>query len=236
MAPIIAVEAVSASYGKVHAVSSVSIAVEQGEVVALAGHNGAGKSTLLRAVMGAVMISSGRVCMSDRDITRMEISARVRSGLCLVPQNENTFRDMTIAENLDFSARIARTGAPRREKRLSDVYELFPVLWDKRLAKAGSLSGGQRQMLAIGIALVKDPVLLMLDEPSIGLAPVLVERLFDNIAEINRQRGTAVLVVEQNIHEAFRVAKRVYIMRSGSILLSGASASIRDREDLFTML
>jgi branched-chain amino acid transport system ATP-binding protein len=234
--PLLRVEGVTASYGKVRAVEDVSLVVGEGEVVAVVGHNGAGKSTLLKAIMGAVRPGRGRVEYAGRDVTESRVSQRVRAGLCLVPQSRNTFGEMSVAENLEFSARLATNQRTLRARRIADVYELFPALRDKAGSHARSLSGGQRQMLAIGIAMVKEPRLLLLDEPSIGLAPVLVERVFDNILEINRSRSTTVIVVEQNVHEAFRIASRAYVMWSGRMLLEDTASSLRERSDLMTLL
>lgn len=234
--PLLRVEGVTSSYGKVRAVQDVSLEVGEGEIVALVGHNGAGKSTLLKSIVGAVRPTRGRVVYAGRNITELQVSQRVRAGLCLVPQSRNTFGEMSVAENLEFSARLATKQRTLRLKRIGEVYELFPALRDKAGSHARSLSGGQRQMLAIGIAMVKEPRLLLLDEPSIGLAPVFVERVFDNILEINRSRSTTVVVVEQNIHEAFRIASRAYIMRSGRVLLEDAASSLGERSDLMSLL
>lgn len=196
----------TAGYAKLSVLHGVSLDVAEGEIVAMVGHNGAGKSAILRTVLGLIVARSGTVHFGGQDVSQLEPAARVRAGLCLVPQGNNTFPDMSVAENLEVSLTVHRTGGDPGET-LRFVYELFPALTAHRRQLASSLSAGERQMLAISIALVKRPRLLLLDEPSLGLAPVLVTRLMDTIVEINRQFRTAVLVAEQNLREVLRIAQ-----------------------------
>jgi branched-chain amino acid transport system ATP-binding protein len=236
VAGVLTLTSLAAGYGNATVVSDVSMQVESGEIVALIGHNGAGKSTILKTIMGMVEARRGSVVIDGRDVTRMSTSKRVQAGVSLVPQTDNVFRDMSVRENLEFSMRAAEADPAKRARTLAKVFELFPLLYDKARQKAKALSGGQRQMLAIGLALAKEPKVLMLDEPSLGLAPVLVERVFDSIERINREYGTTVVVVEQNVHEALRIAGKVYVIHTGAVLLTGAPADVLARDDLFTLL
>lgn len=230
------IDSLSAGYGKAAVVNEVSLEIEKGEMVAMVGHNGAGKSTILKTVMGLVPARGGAVFFDGRDVTQLAPAERVRTGMCLVPQTGNTFPDMSVAENLELSMRIMRPDAAKRAEMLERAFGLFPDLRTRTRQKAKSLSGGQRQMLAIAIALTKQPSLLMLDEPSLGLAPMLVSKVFDSIVEINRNFGTTVLVVEQNVREALRVAKRAYLIHTGTVLVSDTSEAVLARPDLFSLL
>jgi branched-chain amino acid transport system ATP-binding protein len=236
MACLLRIDSLSAGYGKATVVREVSLQLDVGEIVAMVGHNGAGKSTILKAIIGLIPVRGGAIWFEGQDVTSNGPARKVRAGICLVPQTGNTFPDMSIAENLEMSMRVTQPDSSRRASTLSRVYDLFPALKDRTRQKAKSLSGGQRQMLAIGLALAKEPRLLLLDEPSLGLAPVMVSRVFDSIVEINRAFGTTVLVVEQNVHEAFRIAKRAYIIHSGTVLASDSSEALLNRDDLFELL
>jgi branched-chain amino acid transport system ATP-binding protein len=234
--PVLAVESLSAGYGQATVVNGVSLAIEQGEIVAMLGHNGAGKSTILKTVMGLVRARSGSISFDGTDITSLAPSSRVNRGLCLVPQTNNVFSEMTIYENIDYSMRIAQPDAAKRAVTLARIYDLFPILKERSKLRAKSLSGGQRQMLGISLALAKEPKVLLLDEPSLGLAPVLVERVFESISDINREFGTTVLVVEQNVNAALEIASRAYIIQTGRVFVSSSAESILQREDLFSVL
>lgn len=234
--PVLAVESLSAGYGQATVVNGVSLAIEQGEIVAMLGHNGAGKSTILKTVMGLVRARSGSISFDGSDITSLAPSSRVNRGLCLVPQTNNVFSEMTIYENIDYSMRIAQPDAAKRAVTLARIYDLFPILKERSKLRAKSLSGGQRQMLGISLALAKEPKVLLLDEPSLGLAPVLVERVFESISDINREFGTTVLVVEQNVNAALEIASRAYIIQTGRVFVSSSAESILQREDLFSVL
>jgi branched-chain amino acid transport system ATP-binding protein len=233
---LLRVDALSAGYGQATVVTDVSLQLEEGEVVAMIGHNGAGKSTILKTIMGVVPARRGAVVFDGIDVTSRGPAWKVRAGICLVPQTRNTFPDMSVGENLELSMRVTQPDASKRSTMTRRIYELFPALSERVKQKAKSLSGGQRQMLAIGIALVKEPRLLLLDEPSLGLAPLLVRRVFDSILEINRAFGTTVLVVEQNVNEAFRVAPRAYVIHTGSVLAAESSDALLRRQDLLALL
>jgi branched-chain amino acid transport system ATP-binding protein len=210
-------------YGRIHAVKAVSLAVAEGEVVTILGANGAGKTSLLRAIHGAVRPAAGRVALGGRDMTATGPPARVRAGLCLAPEGRQIFVGMSVHENLLMGAYLRRDGRVRGD--LDAVYERFPNLAQRRDMPASVLSGGEQQMLAIGRALLARPKLLMLDEPSLGLSPLLVDRLFDLLRELNRD-GLAILLVEQNTRMALELAARGYVLSLGSVVLEGASASL----------
>jgi branched-chain amino acid transport system ATP-binding protein len=205
------------------------------QIVAMVGHNGAGKSTILRTILGLISPYSGAVWVDGRDVSVLDPSEKVKAGVCLVPQGSNTFPDLSVAENLELSLAF-HSSRGRPAETLRYIYGLFPALERRKRQSAGSLSGGERQMLAISIALVKRPRLLLLDEPSLGLAPVLVTRLMDTIGEINRQLRTAVLLAEQNVTEAFRIARRAYVIHTGEVLLSDSTENLIRREDLFSLV
>jgi branched-chain amino acid transport system ATP-binding protein len=230
------VQDVSAGYGRRTVVSGASLSLAEGEVVALIGPNGAGKSTLMNATAGLLPLRSGRIHCSGTNVSSLGAARRVNHGLCLVPQLGGTFPDLTIVDNLELSARCRYKDAGERAASTEDVLGLFPVLRERARQRASTLSGGQRQMLALGIALVKRPRVLLLDEPSLGLSPLLAQRLLDNVAMVVAERRAAALIVEQNIREVLRVTSRAYVMRTGEIVLSGTSEEILSRTDLFTLL
>jgi branched-chain amino acid transport system ATP-binding protein len=233
--PLLALRDVTAGYGKTAVLRGISLDVAPGEIVALVGHNGAGKTAILRTVMGLLPPRSGTVRFAGQDVSRLGPAARVRAGISLVPQGNNTFPDLTVAENVELSLAFQRTGGDAGE-RVRSVYDLFPALAPRQRQRASSLSAGERQMLAIAIALVKQPRLLLLDEPSLGLAPVLVTRLMDTIAAINRSLGAAVLVAEQNMKEALRVAHRAFVIHTGAVVLADRAEALARREDLFSLV
>ncbi len=226
---------VKAGYGKTQVVHGVSLEIDAGEIVAMVGHNGAGKSTILRTILGLNLPRAGAVYLDGRDVSRLDPSEKVKTGVCLVPQGSNTFPELSVAENLELSLAFHAPEQGAAET-LRFIYDLFPVLQTRRRQMAASLSGGERQMLAISISLVKRPRLLLLDEPSLGLAPVLVTRLMDTIARINRELKMAVLLAEQNVVEAFRIAKRAYVIHTGEVLLSDSTENLIRRDDLFSLV
>ena len=217
-------DAVEAGYGDVTAVRSVSLDVRAGEIVALIGSNGAGKTTTLRAVSGLLPLRQGRVELDGRRISGLGSAAVVAAGIAHVPEARQLFPTMTVRENLELGARTAE-GRARRAETLGRVFELFPRLSERQRQVAGTLSGGEQQMAAIGRALMARPRLLMLDEPSLGLAPVVVATIFANLTAINRD-GLTILLVEQNVLRALRVSHRAYVLENGSITLSGASSTL----------
>jgi branched-chain amino acid transport system ATP-binding protein len=209
----------SVHYGRIKAVSELSISVEEGEIVTLIGANGAGKSTTMRAISGIRPVSAGRITFAGEDITRLRADLRVVRGISQAPEGRGIFPGMTVAENLDMGA-YARKDRKNLQADLDRVFELFPRLAERRSQVGGTLSGGEQQMLAIGRALMAKPKLLLLDEPSMGLAPQFIQQIFRIITEINQQ-GTTVLLVEQNAQQALSRAHRAYVLETGRITKSG---------------
>jgi branched-chain amino acid transport system ATP-binding protein len=216
-------------YGAIEALKGVSLEVEQGEVVTMIGSNGAGKSTTLRSISGLTPASSGTVRFQGEDITRLPAHEVVGLGMALCPEGRHCFARMSVRENLDLGAYL-RSGAEVSED-LERVYDLFPRLKERERQKAGTMSGGEQQMLAIGRALMARPKLLMLDEPSMGIAPVLVQRIYETIKEINRQ-GISILLVEQNANYALDIATRGYVLETGRVALADDSAQLRDNPNV----
>ena len=216
---------IRAHYGSIEALKGVSLRVEEGEVVTLIGSNGAGKSTTLRSISGLTPASSGSVTFDGEEITRVPAHQIVERGIALAPEGRHCFPRMTVRENLDLGA--YRRRGPSIAEDLDRVYGLFPRLKERETQKAGTMSGGEQQMLAIGRALMARPKLLMLDEPSMGIAPILVQRIYETIAEINRQ-GVAILLVEQNANYALDISKRGYVLETGQVALANDSAQLRD--------
>jgi branched-chain amino acid transport system ATP-binding protein len=213
---------VHVAYGKVEAVRSVSLDVAENEIVTIIGANGAGKTTLLNAIMGILPLK-GRVTFGGEDLAQLQIEDRVASGLSLVPEHRELFATMNVEDNLELGAfRVARAQAKNSFER---VYALFPRLKERRRQLAGTLSGGEQQMLAMGRALMGTPKLLMLDEPSLGLAPIIVADIFRTIGEL-RSAGVSVLLVEQNAQAALKIADRAYVMELGEFILSGPASDI----------
>ncbi len=223
--PLLEVDGLVVRYGKLLAVSGVTINAHGGEVVLVLGANGAGKSSTLRAIAGQVPAASGAVRLDGRDITRSAAWRNVGSGLALVPEGRQIFTDLSVHENLLLGG-YSNRDAELRRRTLEEVYELFPVLADRRNAAGGLLSGGEQQMLAFGRALMADPKVVLLDEPSMGLAPVMVDRIFETVRAITA-RGIAVLMVEQNV-AALELADHVHVLEQGELALSGAGADLRD--------
>ncbi|KRB83847.1 ABC transporter ATP-binding protein [Noviherbaspirillum sp. Root189] len=229
MSLILEVNDFHASYGKVEALSGVRLKVNAGEIVTVIGPNGAGKSTMLNAVMGALPaggVARGAVCYLGRDVSAMPIERRVAQGMCLVPENRELFSSMTVEDNLMLGAYRRRQAGDKNYLDQTDVvFGLFPRLKERRRQEAGTLSGGERQMLAVGRALMGKPQLLMLDEPSLGLAPLIVKEIFHIISDL-RKTGVAILLVEQNARAALQVANYGYVIETGEIVLEGAASEL----------
>jgi len=226
MSTLLSVSSAHVAYGKVEAVRSVSLEVGQTEIVTIIGANGAGKTTLLNAIMGILPLT-GRVSFGGEDLLRLEIEDRVAAGLSLVPEHRELFATMSVEDNLQLGAfRIAKSVAAKSFER---VYTLFPRLKERCRQLAGTLSGGEQQMLAMGRALMGAPRLLMLDEPSLGLAPIIVADIFRTIGEL-RANGVSVLLVEQNAQAALKIADRAYVMELGEFILSGPAKDIASNE------
>jgi branched-chain amino acid transport system ATP-binding protein len=211
-------------YGVIRALAGISLEVGDGQVVALIGANGAGKSTTLRAVSGMVRPTSGNVVLGGEDVTGLPSHALVSRGLAHAPEGRGVFLNLTVKENIDLGAylRRDRAGIDRDRER---AYALFPILAERRAQVSGTLSGGEQQMLAVARALMSRPRLLLLDEPSLGLAPQVVERIFQVLVEINRD-GVSLLLVEQNAHKALQIAHRAYVLETGSIAMHGAGREL----------
>ena len=212
------------SYGHIAAVKGIDLEVAEGELVALIGANGAGKTTTLKALAGVLPPAGGSVRYRGRAVTRKPAFELVREGLALVPEGRGIFARLTVEENLDMGAYV-RAGDPAVRTDLERVYALFPRLKERRRQTAGTLSGGEQQMLAIGRALMSRPKLLLLDEPSMGLAPIMVQRIFEVVREVASE-GVTILLVEQNAKLALEVSHRGYVMESGAVTLSGASSEL----------
>jgi ABC-type branched-subunit amino acid transport system ATPase component len=217
-----------AGYGEVDILHGVSIIVKRGEMVAVIGPNGAGKSTLLKAVFGLLPLRGGTLLVDGVDVSGKQPDQLVRKGLGYVPQVENVFPSLTIQENLEMGAFVRRDGM---KQRLEAMYGLFPDLAGRRVENAGKLSGGQRQMLALARALMLDPTVLLLDEPSAGLSPKMVHVIFERISAINKS-GTAILLVEQNAREALSVCKRGYVLAMGTNRLEGEAKGLLSNEEV----
>ncbi len=225
---------VDVHYGKVHAVRRASLHVRPGEVVALIGGNGAGKTTLLSTVSGLVRPSGGDILFSDSPITRAAPERIVRAGLSHVPEGRHVFKPMSVEDNLLLGSysRYSMKTRPQVLDDLADVYALFPVLGQRRSQAAGTLSGGEQQMLAIGRALMSRPAMLLLDEPSMGLAPQVVREIFKLIVRLKSERGLTVLLVEQNARAALRIADRGYVLETGRIVLQGQADELLENRDV----
>ena len=211
-------------YGAIHALKGISLAVNDGEVVCLIGANGAGKSTLVNTISGLLKARSGKVVFRERDITNLDAYKIVKMGLRLSPEGREVFPDLTVEDNLRLGAYVS-TDKKKIEEAYARCYRLFPKLKDRRRQQAGTLSGGEQQMLAIGRALMSEPKLLLLDEPSLGLAPNIVNQIFELIIEIQKQ-GVTILLIEQNANMALQVSNRAYVLENGTVGMEGAAKDV----------
>ncbi len=221
---LLEVDDVTLSYGRIQALHGISLTVSDGEIVALIGANGAGKTTTMRAISGLHGVSGGRIRFAGEDVTRLRADLRVTRGICQSPEGRGVFAGMTVRENLEMGAYTRRDAAGVRRD-LERVFELFPRLYERRRQPGGTLSGGEQQMLAVGRALMGRPRLLLLDEPSMGLAPKLIQQIFQILAEINQQ-GTTILLVEQNAQQALLLAHRAYVLETGRIVNEGTGRDL----------
>ena len=217
-------QGVSASYGSVPAISDVAIEIGEGEAVGLLGANGAGKSTTLRVISGLVKLRTGTIAFAGTDLASLPPHRIPELGIAHVPEGRQVFPEMTVQENLEIGAYVPKAKA-ERSRTLDLVYSIFPRLADRRKQLAGTMSGGEQQMLAVGRGLMLKPRLLMLDEPSLGLAPVMTDVTFEKIGEIHKM-GTAILLVEQNVSRALSLVKRAYVLESGKVIMHGTSAEL----------
>ncbi|MCX6938856.1 MAG: ABC transporter ATP-binding protein [Verrucomicrobia bacterium] len=217
----------SVAYGPIKAVTGISFEIPRGAIVTLIGGNGAGKTTTLQTISGLVRPSAGRIVFDGEDITRLAPHQIVARGLCHVPEGRLVFSNLTVAENLDLGAYLQNDRAANA-RTLDTVLTLFPRLKERLAQNAGTLSGGEQQMLAIGRALMGRPRFLMLDEPSLGIAPRLITTIFEQIVAINREQGLTILLVEQNAHLALEISTHAYVLETGQIAMSGPSAELRE--------
>jgi len=217
-------------FGVIHALKGISLTVNEGEIVTLIGANGAGKTTTLRTISGLKKPTSGTILLEGKDITHTSAQERVMMGISQAPEGRRVFSEMTVLENLELGAYLRRD---KKEiaKDLETVYHHFPILADRKKQIAGTLSGGEQQMLAIGRAMMSRPRILLLDEPSMGLAPLFVQEIFNIIRDINKA-GTTILLVEQNASMALQIANRAYVMETGSIVLSGTGSELMESDDI----
>ena len=227
--PLLEVRDIHTRYGAIEALKGISLTVDAGEVVTLIGSNGAGKTTTLRSISGLTPASTGTITFAGEDITLVPANEIVSRGIALAPEGRHIFPRMTVLENLELGAHQRR--GPGVAAEFKRVYELFPLLEERQRQKAGTMSGGEQQMLAIGRALMAQPRLLMLDEPSLGIAPIVVQRIYETIAEINSS-GVAILLVEQNANYALDAASRGYVLETGRVALANDSASLRNNPEV----
>jgi branched-chain amino acid transport system ATP-binding protein len=226
--PLLTLDAVDTYYGPIHILQGLTLQVRAGELVCLLGGNASGKSTTLKTILGIVQPRRGTVQFAGEDVTKRSTSYRIRQGMAIVPENRRLFAPMTVLENLQMGAYLHGGGAKEDFDR---VYELFPLLYERRAQLAGTLSGGEQQMVAMGRALMAKPKLLLMDEPSMGLAPILVERSFEIIKQVH-ESGVALLVVEQNANVSLSIADRGYVLSTGRMVLEGKAAELREDEGL----
>ncbi|HEY2717868.1 MAG TPA: ABC transporter ATP-binding protein [Solirubrobacterales bacterium] len=235
MAELLEIEGLEGGYGRKRVLYGVSMRAEPGEVVGIVGHNGAGKTTLLKTIFGMLPSHGGSVMYEGVDLCGQGCRKIVRRGVAFIPSEEFVFADLTVIDNLHLAA-PPELGAKEWRERLEEIYELFPILSERNDQLAGTLSGGQQRMLSLAMAMQRDPRLLLLDEPSLGLAPALAERLFEHVRTLADQSGQAVLLVEQNLRRAFAICDRVYVMRAGQVIGESAAEELRARDsywDLF---
>ncbi|MFY9397784.1 MAG: ABC transporter ATP-binding protein [Desulfomonilia bacterium] len=231
MKHLLSTERLCISYGGIKALTDVSIHLDEGEIVTVLGANGAGKTTLLQAISGLATIASGTVNFHGETLNRVPAHEIVLKGISLSPEGRRVFPTLTVEENLTLGAYTHRKKKDKVRAARNRVFSLFPILSERRRQLSGTLSGGEQQMLAIGRALMSSPRVLLLDEPSLGLAPILVKQIFDIISEINAQ-GTSILLVEQNAHKALSIASRGYVLENGRVVASGSTASLRSDEKI----
>ena len=227
-APLLSLEGVDTFYGPIHILQGLNLQVRHGELCCLLGGNASGKSTTLKTILGLVRPRKGTVRFAGEDVTGRSTSHRIGKGMAIVPENRRLFAPMTVLENLEMGAYLHGGGT---KEDLDRVYELFPLLHNRRAQLAGTLSGGEQQMVAMGRALMSRPKLLLMDEPSMGLAPILVEKNFEIIQQVH-ESGVAILVVEQNANVSLAIADRGYVLQTGRVVLSGSAAELLRHEDL----
>lgn len=228
---MLTLENVQAGYGNILAIKDVSLEIKEGEIITLIGANGAGKSTTLMTISAVVRCRSGKVFFKDQEIHEKDSDEIVKMGICQVPEGRHIFPQLTVKENLDMGA-FLRTDKEEIKKDMDYVYSLFPILAERRNQDGGNLSGGEQQMLAMSRALMARPKLLLLDEPSMGLAPLVIKQIFEIIKQINKESNTTIFLVEQNANQALHIADRGYVMENGKITLSGPAQQLLANTDI----
>ena len=224
-------EGISASYGRVKVLKDINMSVENGEIVCLVGANGAGKSTLLKVISGIVPAASGKFLFEGQDITNKKPDFIVKAGLSHVPEGRQIFADLTVRQNLMLGSYVHKVTKEEMERLFNSVFDLFPILKTRLTQKAGTMSGGEQQMLAIGRGLMSQPKLLLLDEPSLGLAPLMVETILKIIQNL-RSTGISILLVEQNVNAALQISDRAYVMETGSIVTHGKARELMENDEI----
>ncbi|MGB9631165.1 MAG: ABC transporter ATP-binding protein [Candidatus Methanodesulfokora sp.] len=227
------VESLNSGYGKLHVLYDVSVDCDKEEIVAVVGPNGAGKTTLLNSIFGIADIYSGSVKIDGEEITKLPAHVIARKGIAYVLQMINIFSELSVEENLRISASYAKI--PDIDKKLREIFEIFPILSERRKQRAGTLSGGERQMLAISIGLIRDPKILLLDEPTAGLMPLYVDLIIKKINEIRKERGISVVLVEQNVKKALEIADRAYVLVSGQIIFRGSPSDLASEKEIMRL-
>jgi len=226
------IESIDVSYGDIHVLHGVSLSIRQGEMVALIGANGAGKTTLIKTIMGINRASAGRILYQDRDVSRVQTHKLVGQGITCVPEGRHIFPRLSVEDNLKIGSFNQKLSGSQMRQRREEVYQRFPRLKERAKQLGGTLSGGEQQMLAIGRALMCEPKLLLLDEPSLGMAPVVVDELFDTIQMIHKEKGLPILLVEQNAYSALEISDTGYVLELGRIVKSGPSKSLLTDPDI----
>ena len=231
---VLRVDQLQAGYGRKQVVFDVDLTVHAGEIVGVLGHNGSGKTTTIRTILGLNPVIGGRIEFKGRDATRSSSRVNVKAGMAMIPSERFVFADLSVDDNLLLGA-ANDPDQDRRARRLQLVRELFPILVERSGQSAGTMSGGQQRMVSLGTALMASPTLLMLDEPSLGLAPAVVHQIFDTVRRLADEEGLAVLLLEQNVGQALRIVDRVYVMRSGRVILEESAEEMRDRDSYWEL-
>jgi branched-chain amino acid transport system ATP-binding protein len=230
-------ESICSGYGNKEIIHNASLYIDEGERVGIVGHNGAGKTTMLNTILGLIPLNKGRIVFCDKDVSTSKIGERVKAGISLVPQGQSTFSNMTVIDNLKFALYIHTDKQRGSDKNaLSGTFDLFPVLHDRQSQIAGTLSGGERQMLALAMGMLSKPKIMMIDEPTLGLSPLLSQKVEDAIRDINSKYAISVIIVEESIEVVCSLAKRVYVMKLGKIILEEEADELAKMEDHWEIL
>ncbi|ALS22980.1 MULTISPECIES: ABC transporter ATP-binding protein [Paenibacillus] len=228
---MLALKDIYAKYDQLNVLKGISIHVEKGEVVSILGANGAGKTSVLKAITGGITVTSGKVYFGEKDVTSLPAHAVVKEGISHVPENRRVFRELSVEDNLIMGGFKFTRSKKEMDARMESVYEMFPRLRERKTQKAGTMSGGEQQMVAIGRGLMMSPKLMILDEPSQGLAPRIVEEIFEAIQKLGKE-GRTIVLVEQNIFQALQISNRAYVIKSGEIMMEGDAKQLLAREDI----